>query len=892
MASPWLGVPFLLLGSLAPGFLLCLVLSTRQGLSWEPDWTRNLDLGECLFVQVLAGVLLNSWLLLVLAELGLFKLPVILTSWALICAGLIWRGRRRLAAWTLPRPRLSCGLVGLLLVLVLAGVLFARPAQSLLVLDDSGIYFLGGVQLAKTGSLFTRDAVLASLSPETGSQLLFTGPRGSSWSRLWGQFFVWEWGKPLVTFGLLHLQRVWCALFTLFLGLYGGLWVAPAFGLLASAGLYFLGRRLFSPTTGLLAAALLSCNFIQIWHARLPLSEMLGQALLVGGFYLLALFIARRSVWLGVLAGVCLGSLFLVRIDGILVGALLLGMLLYVRWSGRWRSEYAPFALALVGALAYAAMHAALFGWAYLVSLWQTAGSPALARLAVLGVLCVGAALLAAWRRPALARSVTNWLWAHTWQVLAAAVGAVAVLLALSRALSGPAKGRAVLWLAQYWSLLGIFLALLGLVLLLRRRPALRVLPFVVTALAYVSLFSLNPMVNPVQPWAMRRFVLAGMPGLALLTAYAIAALPLRRLHWRRGVQVLAVVALLCTFLRADRPILAQTEYAGFGQQIAQLAHQFESGALLLFDNGEPSLHIAQPLAYVYDLNVFVLQRSSPDPALVDPFIADWQQRGQPVYLVATGGALDWRSTQWTLQSPALRSGDASQPPGAVDLRFQQLKRSIDRPPTETESVSYLLDVYRVVPSPSVPRAQAQTQRVNMESGELPYVGGGFYGLEKAADGLSYRWTDGAARVRMPVPAAGGALVRLRVAGGRPVGVEAAHLSIVVNGTLLAEELLPEGFAFQTLEVSVPGAVLRTNQAEALVELRSNTWAPASAAGASAGGSSTDPRALGVVVDWIEWEPRETVPRAGRETVPRAGRETAPRAGRETAPRAGRETSP
>jgi hypothetical protein len=155
-----------------------------------------------------------------------------------------------------------------------------------------------------------------------------------------------------------------------------------------------------------------------------------------------------------------------------------------------------------------------------------------------------------------------------------------------------------------------------------------------------------------------------------------------------------------------------------------------------------------------------------------------------------------------------------------------------------------------------------------MGTGELPYVAGGFYGLEKAADGLSYRWTDGAARVRMPVPAAGMALLRLRVAGGRPAGVDPAHLSIVVNGTPLAEELLPEGFAFQTLEVSVPQTILQANQAEALIELRSNTWTPASEAGASAGGSSTDPRALGIVVDWIEWEPHEATPRAGRETAP------------------------
>nr|MBC7244967.1 glycosyltransferase family 39 protein [Chloroflexota bacterium] len=821
---PWLGL-VILLGNFIPGYLLTAL--------WNEDWTHDLTFGECLFVQLLLGVVLNSWLMLLLAELETFKLSTILLSYGLICSSLAWIGRQRLQkgpSWTRP-SRYELALV---VLLFLAGILFAHPAEAMLVFDDSGIYFLGGVTLAKTGSLIVREPILASLPAQQGKQLLFTGP--GILTRYWGQFFVWGWSRPWVMFGLLHLQYLWCGLFTLFLGTYGGLWVAPAFGLLALAGLYFLGRRLFGREVGWLAAIFLALNFAQVWHARLPLSEILTQALFIGGFYLLTLFLQKRHVWLGFGAGVCLGTLFLARVDALVVDILLVGLIMYWKWGNRWRAEYNGFAIALLTTLAYATLHNVLAGWLYLVMLWQTGGSPTLAKVVILLSLGSGILTLIAWLRPKVMRAFLDWSWAQAWKIFTAAFSIWVLWVGLSYLFLGNAwTSQIVTWLTLYWTPLGMFLAAVGLGLLLARHPARKVLPIFAVGLVYLGAFSLHPMVNPVHPWAMRRFMPTVMPAMALLIAYGLVTLPIRYGMLRYIVQLIVVSALAWSFLRMDRPLLRRTEYSGVGEQIAQLAERFEKDALVLFDRGAPSLYVPQALAYLYDVYSFILQEPTPDSGALDPWIEYWQQKGRSVYLVITGGALEWHPSQWTFQSH-----------GVFDLHFAHLQRSSDGVPATFEDSVFRLDIYRIVPSSEKSLDQETTYLLNMEAGEYPYLRGGFYGCETATDGMTYRWTNGLGRIQVPKRDGAGALLRLRVAGGRPV--EEVLISVVVNGTVVAEEWLPAGFVFQTLEMTVPSSALGVDSQGATVEIKSDTWMPSTA------GYPGDTRQLGVLVDWIEWK--------------------------------------
>ncbi|MGN6564692.1 MAG: glycosyltransferase family 39 protein, partial [Thermomicrobiales bacterium] len=93
-----------------------------------------------------------------------------------------------------------------------------------------------------------------------------------------------------------HLFPVWLALWATFGGGIGAMvYGAPLFGLLGVAITYVLGRRLFGPLEGLLAALLLAWDGLQIWFARESLSEMLLQCLLLGALYAWVVFIEARD---------------------------------------------------------------------------------------------------------------------------------------------------------------------------------------------------------------------------------------------------------------------------------------------------------------------------------------------------------------------------------------------------------------------------------------------------------------------------------------------------------------------------------------------------------------------------------------------------------------------
>lgn len=833
MSAPtWLGAIPLFGGSLVTG---CLLTNT-----WNEKWSQGLDSWERLFVTLISGAIVKSWLLLLLAEFDLFSMPAIVVTSAVIWALLYRFGHHPLSKCSLPRiPRERQAILPLIL-LILAAVLFSHPAESFVVFDDSGIYILGGLHLAETGSLLDRDPVVDGLSPQTAQEVFFSGPASASWTRLWGQFFIWNWDRSWVSFGLLHMQRLWCGLFTLFLGQFGGLWVAPAFGLLATLGLFLLGRRLFSTTAATLSTLLLTLNFVQIRHARYPVSEMLAQALVIGGFYLLVLGRQKRHVGLNALAGLCLGGLFLVRIDALFIGVVCTALALYWRWSGQWRREHVAFSLALIIALAYATLHNLGWSWAYLNFLWQTAGSPALAKLTLVGTLGLGTLILAGEMKPLMARALSKWLSQHVWHVLAVMIAAAAALLSIGRALSmSDWNSQGIIWLAWYWTPLGLLLAGLGLALSSNRRSTRHLLPLLITALGYLTVFSLNPMVNPVQPWAMRRFVPVVLPVLALLTGHGITSLPAVRLQLHRVTAVLAILALAVAFLRVDLPFLRFTEYGGSAEQIERLAQRFEPEAVILFDPGAAGQYMSQSLAYVHHRSVFVLQKPRPDLAILTPFLESWLEQGAPIYLVLSGGSLDWHPSEWAFVSK-----------GSYNLRITRIQRTFNRPPDGIETTNHVLDIYQVEPSTV---AQNDTPTVtcvlDMEAGEYTYLRGGFHAPETGSDGLTFRWTDGTAHLSIPHPPDHDATLRVRVAGGRPAEVEPAWLTVAVNNMPVAEKSLPAGFAFQILEISLPFELLDGKGGPATIDLRSNTWVPALT------DSTTDLRELGVVVDWVEWKP-------------------------------------
>jgi hypothetical protein len=827
--SWWPGIAFLPLLVWLPGYLAFQSLTS--------DGERELGFSEALFIQVLTSVVLVSWLALVLAELGLFSWPGLLLGLALLCGLFGWMGKARLRHPTFPKPKPSLQgglLIGLLIV---AALLYFRPAETFLVLDDAGVYVLSGLHLAQTGDLFVHDPAVAKMLPEMAGEVFFAGP--SDWTRFWGPFYLVNWWKDLVTFGFFHLFRLWIALFALLFGPQGSLWATPFFSLLGTAGLYFLGRRLFGQSVALLGAGLLAVNFVQVWSARYPLSECITQSFLLGGLYILVLFLERPNRYLGLMAGMCLGGLFLARVDTLPAIALLYLIIAYWRFRGEWSKEHTILLAALSLSLFYAIVHNVAFAWGYVVSLWRLAYSASWARLIAVAGLALTLVAVLGMARPAILKAIFGHLEANRRSVVWGLISSLVVFVGIYQ-LFLPAiwRGWTAYWLMQYWTPLGILLGLGGLFLALARGQERKAVPLLVLTLAYGGWYSLAPQVNQIQPWAMRRFVPLVLPALALFTAYALLSLPSLRWRLERVVQGVVIVALFIAFLSTTGPFLRYVEYQGAWEQLEQLAARFEDGSLIFFDKEDPSTHLSQPLAYLFHHEVFVLQRESPDAALLAQLAAARWQRGQSVYLVLTGGSLRWHT-------PEL----AFVPLGDFTLRVPLAERSFSHPPQRIEMLVYQLDIYRVVPADTVPKQSASLPlKLDMGPGEYSYLRGGFYGWATMPDGVTYRWTSGAATVAVPRPNEGGLRLSVRAAGGRLPEIKPATMTLLVAGLPVAEGVVPNGFGFENLSFFIPADRLPSGTDTVEIELRSDTWVP------RAVGYNDDPRSLGIAVDWIRVE--------------------------------------
>ncbi|MFQ5858653.1 MAG: hypothetical protein ACE5LU_23885, partial [Anaerolineae bacterium] len=843
---------------------------------WVPGWLTWRALGiqgaglleraERVFLHIFVSLLISAGLATVLAELGIFSLASLLSGLIVTCLGLRtietrdWRLEIRFSVSNLQslisnlQSLFSPWAAGLMAILILAAVLFFRPAEAVLVMDDAGVYVIHGLTLARTGGPAIRDPLLPSLSSAAAEQVLPFVRYESSYIRHEGAFHIWHWGRGLVQPSFFHLPSIWMAVLALIAGPRAAHWATPLAGLLAVGGFALLSRRLFGPVAGLTAALLLTLSFPQVWYARYPTSEMFMQAWLAGGLFLQAVFLQpldrhrpepfdlaqdrldggletpHRLRYFGVAAGVALGQLLLIRVDA-WVAILAIG-LCFAGWFLKDQRHPQPlrrvvghrwFLVPLALTLAWAGLHAALFASSYVTSLMHLYITPRLGAMVVLGVAAGVAAVFIAWYRPTAipfnvpTSGVSRWVAGS----IMAGMWAFALVVG-TRASVGI---DAIRWLNWYFTPLGLAAALIGSVLVAREgisRPAQVLL---LIALLYVLLYLPAPRARPIQPWGVRRFVPAVLPALSLLMGYLVTRIPVPgSAPLRRSVRVGLVLILALLLAQNVWPVLAHDEYAGVWDQVEGLAGRFEPGTVVLFNQTGVGQAVAQPLTYLYDRPAFVLQIETPDPQMIGELMDQWSASGRPVYLAITGLA-PWLADLEVGLEPA----------GDFTFQFPRLERPTTHAPRKVETQNWRIDLYRLVPEAN----RELVSHLEMGPGELFYVLAGFYDREVSPKGTTFRWTDGAARISLPVSQNATSLT-LRVSGP-PTQAPRPDLTLFIDGREVGTWELPDRFT--TLSVNVPAGAATDSRLDIL--LQSDTWVPKRA------GLGDDDRRLGVVVDWI-----------------------------------------
>lgn len=664
--SEWSALPLVVIAGLLPGWFLSLHLDVRRSL--------RLALVERLLASLALGLAVIGWLAFFLAEIGLFSLRLLVGSWGLLLLLLLVTAyRRRLFTRSLPvmklgddeRPLLPffpttlpswVEYVALGVWLIVASWLFLRPHQYFLGGADAGVYVNTAAHIAQTGHILIEDQTLAELDPALYPAFLRERRAGEGTGYyLFPGFNVSDETPGTIIPDFFHLHPVWQAIAYALSGLQAALLLPGLWALLASLSVYLLLRQTAGWPVALLALIGLSLNALQVWFARYPVTESLTQYLLWTGLWALGAWLANRAprpLW-GVLAGMTLGQVLLVRIDTLFLLALPVLVAGWLLLSRGWRRDdlyfFVPFALLT----AHALLHAALISTPYAYRIiYYIVGTLRRFWLIPLLLLLAGSLLLLLLLRY---RDLLRHLHRRRALLLGMAAGVI-LLLGLYgwflRPLLGQTSsyvdwygGQTVLLtdhqnlqrLGWYFSPWGVWLGILGAALLLWHVSS-KTVAMVGIGLFFSLLYLWRIQATPHQVYAMRRYVPVTLPFFTVAAAYLLGFLG------RQGALALRLLALVLTFLWlgglawSAQGFITQVDNEQLPAEVAALAAHFEENSVVIFNDQTPvSLGdlLGTPLDFLYGHDVFTLR----EPAALDGSalrhqIARWQAAGRDVYWI------------------------------------------------------------------------------------------------------------------------------------------------------------------------------------------------------------------------------------------------------------------
>ena len=568
-------------------------------------------LAELIFLRIAASLAVAGPLLTLLALAGWFSVPAIVgTLGACAVATFLLRRRARM------RTQATGWDLGALAMVAGSFALYSRPAEYVINSRDPGVYALFADKLARTGALLHRDPLVGAVA---SFHTFLEGKKYPGFYILGQDLIVPQFFPgPFAFLGLGNLMG----------GLWGSLFVVPVMGALAVGVAFALGKELFGKWAGLVGAALLAASYTQVWWARHPASEVMTQFFVLAGLWLGVRFVRGAGPVTGVLAGLLLGGVMLVRVDAFLAAAalpLLFGYdLLTKRPARRWLYPGVPLVLFAGITLLYLNT----VGGRYLYVIYTEHGLDKALRLTPY---LVGVALLLSVAFVFVRRWWGGRIGAYlevrvAWISLVAALCVAAVALWAYFVLPVPweslpdgsrdfdAYGTQIL-VRMVWFTTPVVaaLGLAGFVLAAYRLDTSRAL-VLGAFLAFGILYAAIPNVAPDLPWATRRFVPAVFPILSLLAGYATVEVGrwLGRV-WRREAGIattgaLTVLALGWTVYTA-LPILGFRELEGAIRAFDGIESKIPEAEVVFVEAPDGYDMTASTFEYAYDLPVLPYDR-------------------------------------------------------------------------------------------------------------------------------------------------------------------------------------------------------------------------------------------------------------------------------------------
>jgi hypothetical protein len=800
-----------------------------------------LDPAERVFWAVVISIALTLAGGLLLAALGQYRFERVVVADIVIALIALAAGRRARLTDTAPPGWWTIAPVGLAAFAIWA---FTPPAEYIVGGKDPGVYMNAGVQISQRGQLIIEEPLVASLPAETRGLFFPYHPRQPYYSNRFMGFFLLDPDRGTTIDQFPHLFPMAVAIGYDLAGLTGARYATVACAALGVLSLYFLGARLIGRPAAAGAAALLALHVVQLWHARIPNAEVLGQWLLLTGLLATARAHQDDQMFFAPLAGLLLGLLPFARFDGLLA-IMLVGAGLTAYWLTGGRVMWAfmvPLGAALLAFATY------LFTWlapyAELPTIWVQSNRRLIAGLFVLALVAWVAGVLL--RR---SRTFTTQMRRYLPHLITAVVVALAAYAWFLRAPEGKLAlhdAHSLRMFGWYVHPAAIAAALVGLAIVgprvFWRDPAF----FLVACGSAIFLFYRIRIV-PEHFWATRRYVLIVLPAVLLMLATTLLVPLVNRdphgdrkiLYGRYGLRLLVLALVAWGMWTATDRIRPHVEYAGVIPRLEALADRFGPDDLIIVESRNASdLHVlALPLAYIYDKRVLVLNSPKPDKTAFETLLGWARPQFRNVYFIG-GGGTDLLSREVAVEAVA---SDRFQIP-----EYESLRNGY---PTHVRYKEFDFGIYRFVP------AGRADPRVAIDVGEqddLQVVR--FHAKERDARG-TYRWTRALSYLSLvDVPPDARALVMWMDDGGRPAAAAPATVELSIGEASLGSVVVRGGI--QPYRFAIPPAMIAAisgSRDAVTVRIRTATWRPRDVLQVG------DERDLGVMVDRVELE-RDAAP--------------------------------
>ena len=651
--------------------ILLMCLATGYGvLSFliPADAHFRSDRLEILFLTLITGVLLNSWVIFVLTEFSQFSATALaIFSMGMLALGLGRQMSNKQRSIISPQAKLDTlhweigsgnylpvWVEGVFIAgwLIIAILLFFRPHEHIWGAADIGVYINYAAHISQSGSLIINDPLLTDIPADLAPY--FVGRAEASrtaWSYLTPALDIKDFSGRIYP-SFYHLHPIWQAVGWSIGGLTAGQMVTPLWGLLSTLCFYFLIRHLLPKNLFLLALvglAAFSITALQVWFVRYGTTEPLTQLLFLSGLLALCRWnLSTYQSWIwGLLAGIAWGLTFLVRIDTFFIGlvpAVMLMLTVLDRFS--WKNFLIfsiPFSLLAV----HGTLHSSIFSPEYISRLTTYMSNVALGSglpLILGAIFIIGlAALSARFFKDKILTLFTPIRFLSAFIILIYFIYGWFFRPADGTPIFSTLNGVPVeswnhenlIRLGWYLMPFGVWAAFAGVLnMLLHKRWTHWYI--LIPSLFYLIFYTWNLRSNAIQIYVMRRYVPMVLPFVMLATLLLWGRLLAHRQQLIRLSGLLLTIIWCVGLAWGTRGFASRVDYVGAPQQLSGAVGQLPVESIILFNQTDPvgvGDFLALPLRFFHGHHVFVLRDTASIPAdSLANLVEEWQQAGFVIF--------------------------------------------------------------------------------------------------------------------------------------------------------------------------------------------------------------------------------------------------------------------